>query len=63
MLGDAAAGGSVIDRVQKKSTKKTLKKSHIRETPNLSTDADNSTNIFFGNKKFKKIQTGTTPCF
>ena len=39
-----------------------LKKSRIRETPNLSPDADNSTNIFSRNK-IKKFQSRLTPCF
>ena len=41
---------------------KTLKKSRIRETPNLSTGADNSTNIFFSNF-FKIFFFETTPRF
>ena len=44
-------------------TKCCKKISRIWETPNFSTDADNSTNICFDKKLFKKIQSGTTPCF
>ena len=43
---------------------KCILKSRIRETPNLSTDADRSTNIYFGRrKKKKKNESGKTPCF
>ena len=39
-------------------------KSRIQETPNLSTNAENSHNNFFWNKLWrKKIQSGSTPCF